>query len=147
MHIIKSNDIKKIITECFGSDNNYIKYHWASDKGLESCIEITFNELKDLENYSFFEVYNEDKLIGMFGVDENVVLNPFFIKPEFRKKEYVKDFWNLVKNELNKTFLVGLYTKNEPVIKFFLKNGGKIVAENNYNNQSIAILQLDCGGK
>lgn len=137
---------KELIAECFSSDPNYISNHWASDQGLDSCIEITNKELSECLDHQLFQVILEDgKVAAMFGIENNNILNPFFIKPKYRKKEFIGPLMKIVQSKLNKTYFMGLYSKNKPVMDFFLKNGGRVKAKGSFHDQPVTILMFENG--
>lgn len=145
MLLLPSEDIYQTVEDCFTSDPDYIKYHWASNLGTQKCVEITVNELKNTGNYQLWKVVEGSEIIGMFGVENSVVLNPFFIKPKFRKKVYVSQFLDLVLGQLKKNWYIGLYTKNLPVINFFNKLGGKPTVKGKWNRQKVVIYEFSNG--
>lgn len=122
-------DYKDILSECFSSDKDLLdKWHIESGTSLENCVNRTYNDLKQL-NIEFYPLYEDSKLIGYFCKEEvyNLsFLTGFFIKPEYRKKEYIKEFWNIVNNKFNnKQFYAGIYEKNIPAINFLKRNNAK----------------------
>lgn len=136
----------ELIAECFSSDSNYIKYHWAADTGLDNCIKITEKELGQATNYSLFKIKNEDnQIIGMFGIEKQSILNPFFIKPKFRKKEYIEQVMKKIKDNLKKEWYIGLYSQNTPIVSFFEKNNGIIIQEGIWNNKEVKIYKFNNG--
>lgn len=134
-----------LITECFSSDPNYLKFHYEGAKGLDACIEITVNELKAAPSECLFKVVDGDKTVAMFGVENGNMLNPFFIKPEFRKKEFVGPILELVRSKLTKNYMMGLYDVNEPIKNFMLKNGGSISITGVYKGHLVHILEFSNG--
>lgn len=145
MEAVACNDKKPLIRECFESDENYLKFHFKSDQGLESCIEITFSEINNLDNYNLYKVIDGADTVGMFGIENENVLNPFFIKPNFRNSKYVGKFLDLVYKKLKKEAYIGLYERNVPIIKFFQKNGATYVSEGLYNDQKVIVYKLSLG--
>lgn len=136
-------DFKPIIKECFSSDNELLeKYHIYSGKGIDSCVEKTFQDLSSLkDNYKFFKVISEDKLVGFFGIEkvENLIgLSGFFIKPEYRKNK--QEFWKLIKKEMNyKPFLCGIFKKNTRAINFLKSMSGKVIL----NTSEVLIFRME----
>jgi hypothetical protein len=145
MEIKEVVDYKPLVEECFTSDNGYLANHYASEKGLEACINITVSEISHLPIYSLYKILHNDEIVGMFGIENNTVLNPFFIKPEFRKKQYVGPILNLMQSKMKHTYYMGLYDKNTPIMKFFLQNGGTIDFSGTYNGQVVHIMKFENG--
>lgn len=125
-------DFKPIIKECFSTDPALLEtFHIYSGKGLDSCVEKTFQDLSSIkENYNFFKVVSDNNLIGFFGIEylgNMNALTGFFIKPEYRKNN--KEFWNLIKKEIkSNSFLCGIYKKNTRASDFLKKMNGKLIA-------------------
>lgn len=145
---VRHSDYHSLIIECFSSDPEYLQYHYAAEKGLEACILITVNELSSAQSYSLYRVKNEkEETVAMFGVENNEVLNPFFIKPEGRRKEVVGPLLESIKGHLNKNWMIGVYDRNEPIKKFFLKNDGKVDRHIIYNGQLVHVLVFENGSR
>lgn len=139
-------DYESLIVECFSSDPDYLKYHWASDKGLEGCIQITIDELSNSNNHILYKVCLEDgSIVGMFGVEDGETLNPFFIKPEARKREIIGPFLECVRSKLKTSYIMGIYDKNEPIKAFMLKNGGNIIKSGILRGHLVHVLKFDNG--
>lgn len=133
MIIKETKDYYNIIKECYSNDQELLdKWHIVSGTNLDNCVNDTMTRIKSYKNNcKFFNIYKEDKLIGFFGTIWNNYLLTFFVMPEYRKKEYMKDIWNLFTKDLQKPFYSSLYDKNERAINFFLKNNGKIINKQN----------------
>lgn len=79
-------------------------------------------------NLKFHVIYNNEELVGYFGkevVNDSLFLTGFFIKPKFRTKKFIKEFWDNVNTEFNnKNFYCAIYEKNIPAVNFLKRNGG-----------------------
>lgn len=132
-----------IIKECFAKDEDLInKWHIESGKGLDSCANRTINDIKDFIGFKFFIVKDEQELVGFFGIEKSIFLSTFFVSPKYRKKEYMKEYWELVKINLKPTFYSSIYSKNIPAKDFFIKNNGKLLKESNYMGNSILVFEF-----
>src|ERR1700692_827256 len=102
MKAIQVEDYKPILAESYATDQDLIeKWHIEAGQGLEKCIEREFKDLVDA-NVKVFSVTKSEKLIGYFGrelFNSEQYLTSFFVKPEFRKREYISEFWSLLLNE------------------------------------------------
>jgi hypothetical protein len=118
---------KQYLKQLFEMDNDLItKYHIVAGEGLDSCVDNTWNIIKDLnkikKDYGYYSVDYNDILPAMVG---------FFIKPEMRNKETVARFWNDVETTMaNMPFITSVYNKNEPAVRFLTKKG-KILEKTN----------------
>lgn len=136
---------ESLVRECFSSDPDYLKFHWASDQGLESCIKITVDELSGSNKHVLYEICLDGLIVGMFGVEDGKNLNPFFIKPEARKKEIIGPFLECVRSKLTLSYIMGVYDKNEPIKAFMLKNGGSIIQTGILRGHLVHVLKFDNG--
>lgn len=123
-------EYRRILAECFVSDNALLnQWHVRSGRGLEACVERTFEDLKGAD-VTFFKVTEGTNLVGYFAKEtpsRHDFLTGFFIKPEFRTKEAKAEFWNLVRSQMSARFYCGLYTKNLPANKFIKSSGGSVI--------------------
>ena len=82
-------DYKELLQECFITDIDLINiYHIEAGKGIEACINRTFDDLK-LWNVKVFGLYEDNEIVGYFGKEANIYLTGFFIKPEYRNSNYI----------------------------------------------------------
>jgi hypothetical protein len=128
MDVIKCIDHRATLTECFASDKELItKWHIASGK-LEDCVERTFKDMADAK-IEMFKLIEDNKCVGYFGLEGDSFLSGFFLKPEFRSKKDINNFWNIIDNVFdNKPYYSGVYLKNTRAIKFLSKKG-RVVLE------------------
>lgn len=145
MEIKEVTDRKKLIGECFSSDRAYIHTHKLANKGLDACINCTFGEIKDLPNYKLFAFIEDNNVVGMFGIENNTVLNPFFIKPIYRNRYNIGQALNMVRSMLNKKYIMGLYDRNPKAIEFFKKNGGNVLTKGLDQGEPTTILIFENG--
>lgn len=126
MNLIKCDNYYDIILDCFLTDNDLINtYHIESGTSVENCAKRTSDDLKKGSNLDFFKVVKDSQVIGFFGsesIDDNKFLTGFFLKPEYRTKEGLTEFWSMIKSYFKKDFLVGIYSKNTRAIEFLVKN-------------------------
>jgi hypothetical protein len=121
-----------VIQNNFKLDKDLIDmYHIESGKGYEICSLRTYNDLKDKTDpsFKFYGVYKEDELIGFFGTELGYYVNTIFVKPEYRNKETMSNFYKCLTDIAGDTFVTALYSKNTRAIDFYLRNNGNIVAE------------------
>lgn len=124
------NNYKDLLKNCFSTDEQLIQvWHLEAGKGLESCVEKTFQDLQ-LYKTQIFKLSNENELAGYFGKEvfnNNTFLTGFFLLPKFRNHEGRTNFWNSVESELTKPYFCGLYEKNVPANKFIKSHGGHLI--------------------
>ncbi len=137
MKLIKRRkyNFEQTIRKCYESDITMDKY----SRNLEDIIK----DLQALESFSFYEVYENNNLVGYFGKEtvSFVCLTTFFILPEYRKHK--KKIWKFIKNNLPRTFFSGLFEMNTRAIEFFKKNGGQVIAEGMWENKPSIIFKFE----
>jgi hypothetical protein len=126
MNYRKETDLYNIIKLCYSEDSGLIeKWHIVSGTGLENCVLDTEKVLRE-DNGSFLVVQKDNELVGYFGESINSgfpFLSTIFVRPKYRKKEYMIEFWDLIKKYFNNEhFITGVYKKNVPANKFYEKH-------------------------
>lgn len=126
MNIEISKNTYDVIYNCYQEDKELTeKYHILAGK---SCEELAKHNADDLLVYggNFYTIKNDNEVIGFFGhtqVQFLEYLSIFFVKPNFRKKEYISQIWKLINDNFNnKPFITFTYKKNIPANHFFQKN-------------------------
>jgi len=52
-----------------------------------------------------------------------LVLEGFHVLKEFRSREFLTEFWQMVKDKFGGSFITGICSRNEPAIKSLMKAG------------------------
>lgn len=126
--ISKTTDFESVIRECYNSDSELIeKYHIMAPTTLDKAVDKTVEDFKGAATFSMYRIDKNGKLLAYFGREKTklVTLTGFFIMPEFRTKEFVTDFWRIVRSKMPSTFYCAVFTKNERAIKFLKKKNFK----------------------
>ncbi len=108
---------KQDLFDFYSTDPELVeKWHILAGEGITTCVEDTWNIIKDHELYMYD--------FGYFSIDRSDLvtkLGGFFIKPEFRTPEF-KDLWyKELCSKMPKFFTTGLHNKNARGIKFLSK--------------------------
>jgi hypothetical protein len=131
------HNYSSLILECFKTDPELIeKWHIEAPASVENCAKRTTEDLKKA-NVSVYELIDtKNNTIGYFGkeiLNNNEYLSGFFIKPEYRNKETIKEFWNCVNLIMdNNQFFCGIYKKNTKAYSFLMKNNGFPFEDGNF---------------
>jgi hypothetical protein len=130
MVAIPIQSYRDVLFECFSEDEAFLnRWHIEAGKGINACVDTTLADLQ-LSNATFCIVHEESDLVGYFAKEvlpESTFLCAFFVRPKYRTKEFLQQFWQLVKSHFNSSFYVGLFDRNIPAIKFISKNNGEPV--------------------
>jgi hypothetical protein len=120
----KSILTNQIIKDCFTTDPELIeKWHLVAGNGLDACSKKTYEDMLQAK-VDFYCIKDNENLIGYYGIenyDGIKFLTGFFLKPSYRDKEHIKEFWNMIDNKMNDTYMIGIYNKNERAKNFLLK--------------------------
>lgn len=115
---------KEQLINLYETDKDLLNiYHIEAPNTAEVCAERTLADLKD-SNVEIHLINKNNEIIGYYGIEKNGWINNltgFFLKPEFRTKENIIDFWNKVDNNFDRDYYIGVYPKNIRVIEFLNK--------------------------
>lgn len=128
------SDIKQLLEECFATDIDLMnRYHIEAPAPLFACVERTYKDLLSCPDIIFYKIYELSKIIGYFCKEKdrygNMYLTGFFIKPEYRKADYIKSFWDIVDKEIGEDYFIGLYKKNKRAVDFVVRGGAEFFFE------------------
>lgn len=133
-------DYNKIIPELWKKDSELLdKWHITAGMGHDYCINKTLNDIKGFDkSFKFYTIKDSACNVGFFGIEFENFLTTLYMSPDYRKKEYIGQFWNMILNNINKPFKSAIYAKNKPCADFFVKNGGILIdIGRNLNNTFI----------
>lgn len=115
---------KEQLAELFSTDKELLStYHILAPNTAEICAERTLNDLKEA-NVEIHLIEQDNEVIGYYGIEKNGWINNltgFFLKPDFRTKEHITDFWNKVDNNFDRDYYIGIYPHNTRAIEFLNK--------------------------
>jgi hypothetical protein len=143
--LIPSADIFNTVSECVNSDVKAYKHaHRDFNMDAEEAIEFITKDLKSLQNYVLYDVKDDkNNLVGMIGIESNINVHPFFIKPTYRKQ--ILNSWKLMKAKLDKNFIMSAYKTNERGIKFYKRMNGVYIGSVKSYNQDLLIYKFENG--
>lgn len=159
MVAVVSQNILEIIESNFKTDKDLLdKYHIASPCDAKTAAQVTVDDLQETQpDFLFYEIVDYDqnaqgkvvneRRVGFFGTEsfkEDKFLTSFFIKPEYRKKEVVEKFWDLVGAAIGKRkYLTGVYAKNTRAINFLNKKGSMVMEGTNKKGDDYLVFELN----
>lgn len=125
---------KELLTELLATDLELLSiYHIEAPNTAEICANRTFKDLQNAKVEVKLIKENEE-VIGYYGIEKNGWINNltgFFLKPKYRTKKHIINFWNEVDKNFDKDYFVGVYSKNIPAINFLKKKSTTIYEHNN----------------
>lgn len=126
-----------MILSIYNGNKQDLVYHFYKDESVkwhsgvhknggtkEENLKDTCNSIED--GSIIYTVYDVEKLVAFFvkyETDGKQVLNGFHVLKEYRNKEFLTEFWDIVKLHMQGTIYTGIYCKNEPAIKSLMKAG------------------------
>ena len=140
------NVIHNIIVDCWMYDNPIIdKWHIKAGSGFRECVRDSMDTLINDTNETFeFEVFidkTNNAIIGFFASElieyydykDIYHLTTFFVKPEYRNREFMTAYCNDMSNNIaertkdgvSSFWLSTIWAKNTRVIEWFKKLQGK----------------------
>lgn len=138
MEYVKESNIKNIqdlVTICYSEcDRSRELYHDYAGFSVKECSANFAEKLNSLNGYDFYLVYDNSELIGYFGtteIDNLDCLYTFFVRPKFRKSDYLKKYWKLIESKFDGNFFAGVYSSNQPAKSFLTKSGGQLIQKDN----------------
>lgn len=131
-----------LIESNFKLDKDLIKkYHIEEGNCYKTASKRTYNDLlKADKSFKLYGVFFKEDLLGFFGTEFNNYVNTIFVKPIYRNKEYMKNFFSLIKETVGDKFYTALYNKNTRAIDFYKKNGGVVFGK----KDNYTILEVTC---
>lgn len=116
------------VRECFATDPELLeKWHIAAPGTLDQCVEKTAKDAEGFDlSFRFYLAFVGEELVGYWGTEWDRYLNLIFVKPNYRKPNFMKDFWKYIKRSMNGRFATAVYARNLPAIGFYSKHGKKI---------------------
>lgn len=101
------------------------KYHQCAGKSLQECVDKTAKIILGDTGTSLFIVKNENGVeVGYYteiDLHDNRFVMSYFVRPEFRKKQILIEFWNLVGKK--GIFYTSVSEKNTRAAEHLKKNG------------------------
>lgn len=120
------------IHEAFKGDWQLINTYHLVNGSLIDCVKSTFTEIDKFssgpDKVEYYGIYLDGKTIGFTVVGENFLLS-FGINIQYRTKEIVMQWWNMVCMMLNKAFVTWLFKKNTRAIDFCKRNGMEVIED------------------
>lgn len=152
MELKKCNidDLKGYIDIAFKDDNALYKYFDRSIEvsSISEMVESVFIKIKDYSRFfldcNAFGVYSEDKPIGyLFILKEPNLLVSFSINKNYRNKQMLTSYFDLIKEQFNGDFSCFLYSYNKRAIDW-LKNCGMIQSREKFEQEFVKLNYTKC---
>jgi hypothetical protein len=130
--VVDIENLRPYIGAAFINDDEIVLYYDKSQKvkTIEQAINNTFNKINI--GYPISDGYGvelDGEKIGYFVKFDNLLVS-FGINVNYRKKEYLSKFFDLIRMQFTGNFECLLYSYNSRAIGFIEKCGGRKIFEN-----------------
>ncbi len=105
-------------------------------------IRDTYDSIEN--NSEVYGVYEDEKLVAYFAKYEengNLSLNGFHVLKEYRDRQFLTQFWNIVKSKFERSIYTGIWERNEPALRTLRKAGFRDHAVVMHENKLFIILK------
>lgn len=112
------------IRVAFTADHDIFKFYDSSApvKNIDDIVENIILKLSEYgEDVKCKEVYEKSELIGYYVFLDRQLIS-FSINIAYRKRKYLREFFGLIKKDLDNNFWCALYNRNVRAIKYLIKN-------------------------
>lgn len=139
---VELSSCESVLKECFMLDEELInKYHIFAGRGLDACVQKTAEDMRQFSNYVLYVIKQDETIAAFFGREKiggALFMTGFCIKPEFRTKEFIGNFWDAVKNNIAQyNVYASIYKKNIPAQKFLSRKGSAV-----YDNKEVVTFKI-----
>lgn len=130
--ILNENELSEYVESALEGDKDILKYYDRSQhiENIQDAIENVLWKIKEgYEAASKVGVEINGERVGYFVHEGNMLIS-FGLNKEYRNKEYLKDFWELIKEEIKEDIHCLLYSYNTRAIEWLKKCGAVTLFEN-----------------
>ena len=138
---VDKSDIDKVIRSCYEKDSSVYVYSQYKNESFDDIIKHERSVIG--EDLNFYKLYDEDKFIGYFGIEDKPIstLTTFYISPEYRDRKNA--IWKYMTSHLPKTFYAALYDVNTRAKRFFDNQGAKVIKTGLIDNKPSTIYMFE----
>ena len=141
----KEKDKRKVVTEFYMAENNF--WHKLVHKRGGTVEENIDNTLKSIYEEAEMIVVNAGKEKAAFfckyvANSAPLELVGFHVKKEYRNKEFLTEFWSIVRMEFRGAFYTAICSINEAAIEHLKRIGGTIEKDVESNGKQFLIFKL-----
>lgn len=134
-----------LIVRMFCAEDSDLVSHYAGGErnAADACADDILANIS--ADSSFYVVVNDDyDFVGYFAqaapIDGAHVLEAFLIRKQFRNKETIGKFWEIVRESFGDTIYIALDVWNDKAIAHLEKNNFEILCEQDYSGRKCILL-------
>jgi hypothetical protein len=135
---ITYREFEKAIRVAFDDDADVYKLYdpKVPVQNVDDIIRDIVLKVRTYENAVYKGVFEKDKLIGYYVYEDNSLVS-FGLNIQYRVRNYLREFFGIIKKELTKPFFCVLHSRNVRAVKFLLKHGCSVNNTNPLQTQLI----------
>jgi len=108
----------------------------ATIESVDDIIRDVVLKVRTYENAIYKGIFEKGKLIGYYVYEDNSLVS-FGLNPQYRIRNYLREFFGIIKKELSKPFFCVLHSRNLRGVKWLRKMGMEINDSNPLQTQLI----------
>ena len=118
-------DLRQYVEIAYKGDDDLLLHYWGTDLNLQEAVDLTMSLIEQVDKevpVDYYAVESEEQEIG-YIVNFPNNLYSFSININYRTKENLICFWELIKEVMEDGFICMLFPQNERAIKWLKKCG------------------------
>lgn len=130
-HEISVNDLYEAIYVAFEKDSDLIEKYHVLNASVSDCVAHTLKriiEVSKVYQLTCYEVLKNGGVAIGFFVTGIGFLYSFGLNIQYRTKEILPQFWEIILSKLPESFFCVMNLKNKRAIKFLERNEMKIIS-------------------
>jgi hypothetical protein len=147
IYCFETLDKRSIVTHFykFGADDQFHRYIHKRAGTVYENIEDTLSSISSTSKMYLVNVEGRMAAYFVWHRTEKgeLVMEGFHVMPEYRNREFLTKFWDIVKEKFEKSFRIGICSKNEVAIKSLFKAGFEPINVVESGNNIFVILKYD----
>lgn len=128
---ITYDQLKKVIYLSFKDDEKIFTFYDpnVTVNSIEDLTNDIFEKIKGYTEARIYAIYEKDKMIGYLACQDGILIS-FCLSVNYRFRNYLKQFWALIRDNLRGTFYCHLWSKNIRAVRWLMKMGMVMVDSN-----------------
>lgn len=135
---ITYKEFEQVLYTVFESDDRIYKLYdpKVTINNTEDIVRDIVLKVRTYENAVYKGIFEKGKLIGYYVYEDNSLVS-FGLNPQYRVRNYLREFFGIIKKELTRPFFCVLHSRNVRAVKYLIKQGCEINDSNPLQTQLI----------
>jgi hypothetical protein len=129
---INIDELRKYVFAAFKGDEEIVSFYdkiQNINSASDACENVYAKIINEYADAKLIGIDIDNEVAGYIAYKESLLIS-FSLGVKFRKKDFLIDFWEIIKGELPNTFQCVLYSHNSRAINYLEKSGMDILFEN-----------------